>query len=161
MLAVEKLSPTILPNAHGSAGYSDSRNTIKVLQYIANRFGPVASFTGTYRATSWRLNIHRRSADLGMFIHIASVLWYWRLHVIMFLDSVFTLKPGHAKLISILCTGCVSVTPPPTVSTPLPTSTVAPANCTEPSSPQGEHQQVSLNFSACLYDYAFVLSCNV
>ena len=79
----------------------------------------------------------------------------------MFLDSVFTLKPGHAKLISILFTGCVSVTPPPTVSTPLPTSTVAPANCTEPSSPQGEHQQVSLNFSACLYDYAFVLSCNV
>ena len=73
MLSVEKPSPTILPDAHGSAGYSDSRDTIEVLQYIANRFGPVASFTGTYRATSWRLNINRRRADLGMFIHIASI----------------------------------------------------------------------------------------
>ena len=75
---------------------------------------------------------------------------YWRLHVIMFLDSVFTLKPGNAKLISILFTGCVSVTPPPTVSTPLPTSTVAPASCTEPSSPQGEHQLHFLCFTCSL-----------
>ena len=71
VLAVEKPSQTVLPYAYGS----ESRNTIKVLQYVANRFGPVASFTGTYQATSWRLNIHRRSADLGMFIHIASVIY--------------------------------------------------------------------------------------
>ena len=71
VLAVEKPSQTVLSYAYGS----ESRYTIKVLQYVANRFGPVASFTGTYRATSWRLNIHRRSADLGMFIHIASVIY--------------------------------------------------------------------------------------
>ena len=68
VLAVEKPSRAILPYAYGS----ESSNTIKVLQYVANRFGPVASFTGTYRATSWRLNIHRRSADLGM--SIASIV---------------------------------------------------------------------------------------
>ena len=74
-----------------------------------------------------------------VYSHCKCDIWYWRLHVVMFLDSVLTLKPGHAKLILILCTGCVSVTPPPTVSTPLFTTTVVPASCTEPSSPQGEH----------------------
>ena len=74
VLSVEKPSPSILPDAHGSTDYSDSRDTIKVLQYIANRFGPVASFTGTYRATSWTLNINRRSADLGVFIHKCDIV---------------------------------------------------------------------------------------
>lgn len=62
VLAVEKPSRQVLPFAYGS----ESRNTIRVLQYVANRFGPVASFTGTEQATSWTLNINRRSADLGI-----------------------------------------------------------------------------------------------
>ena len=37
--------------------------------------------------------------------------------VCIFLDFIVYSKPSHAKLISILYTGCLSVTPPPTVST--------------------------------------------
>ena len=62
VLAVKKLSREDLPFAYGSK----SRNTIRVLQYIAKQFGPVASFTGTEQATSWTMNINRRSADLGI-----------------------------------------------------------------------------------------------
>ena len=57
----------------------------------------------------------------------------------IFLNSVFILKTRPCQVVPhVLFTGCVSVTPPPTISTPLFTTTVAPANCTEPLSPQGE-----------------------
>ena len=38
-------------------------NTEELLTTIYNRFGPVSSFTGTYQADVWRLNINRRNPD--------------------------------------------------------------------------------------------------
>lgn len=64
-LAIEELGRAVLPGAYGSDNYLDSIFTVKALKYIANRFGPAASFTGTYWATSWELNINRTSADSG------------------------------------------------------------------------------------------------
>ena len=39
--------------------------THQLLQYLYERFGPVTSFTGTYQADEWRLNINRRDPDSG------------------------------------------------------------------------------------------------
>ena len=38
-------------------------DTEELLATIFNRFGPVSSFTGTYQADVWRLNINRRNPD--------------------------------------------------------------------------------------------------
>ena len=34
-------------------------STAKLLAYLAQRFGPVTSFSGSYRADRWTLNINR------------------------------------------------------------------------------------------------------
>ena len=33
--------------------------TDKILEYVVGRFGPVASFSGSYRADTWTLNLHQ------------------------------------------------------------------------------------------------------
>ena len=40
-------------------------NTLRVLQYLRGRFGPVASFSGSYRADSWTLQISRQNGVFG------------------------------------------------------------------------------------------------
>ena len=37
--------------------------THELLSYLYTRFGPISSFTGTYQADEWRLNINRRDPD--------------------------------------------------------------------------------------------------
>ena len=47
--------------AYGSdSGGGDTR---ELLLYLYGRFGPVSSFTGTYQADRWNLNINRRSPN--------------------------------------------------------------------------------------------------
>ena len=58
------------------SGYGDDRgggDTNKLLEYVVSRFGPVASFSGSYRADSWTLNIHRGNTP-GIYICVISEL---------------------------------------------------------------------------------------
>ena len=57
VLSVERHNYQTLPS-----GYGDDRgggDTDKLLEYVVSRFGPVASFSGSYKADSWVLNIHQ------------------------------------------------------------------------------------------------------
>ncbi len=45
--------------------------TERLIQYLSDRFGPVSSFTGTYRADEWTVNIpeafiNQAPFDIGM-----------------------------------------------------------------------------------------------
>ena len=48
-----------LPSSEGLYGYGKGGSTAKLLAYLAQRFGPVTSFTGSYKADNWTLNISR------------------------------------------------------------------------------------------------------
>lgn len=55
--SVERHNSQTLPSGYGSDTGGGETDTI--LAYVVSRFGPVASFSGSYRADSWTLNIHR------------------------------------------------------------------------------------------------------
>lgn len=44
---------------------SGGGNTVKQLEYVVCRFGPIASFTASYRANRWTLNIERSISTPG------------------------------------------------------------------------------------------------
>ena len=54
---VERIPRQTLPSGYGDD--SGGGSTDKVLMYVADRFGPVTSFSGTYRADRWELVIQR------------------------------------------------------------------------------------------------------
>ena len=54
---VERIPYQTLP--YGLCDDSGGGSTDKLLMYVASRFGPVASFSGTYRADGWVLRIQR------------------------------------------------------------------------------------------------------
>ena len=53
--SVEKPSHGEIPRGYGED--SGGGNTVGLLQYLQNRFGDVASFSGTYRANRWRVDL--------------------------------------------------------------------------------------------------------
>ena len=55
VLSVERHTYRTLPSGYGSD--TGGGETDKCLEYVVGRFGPVASFSGSYRADSWTLNI--------------------------------------------------------------------------------------------------------
>ena len=57
VLSVERHPEQTLPSNYGPD--TGGGNTNVLLEYVVGRFGPVASFTGSYRADAWTLNIHR------------------------------------------------------------------------------------------------------
>lgn len=63
VLHVEKLSYQTLPSGYGSD--TGGGRTDQLLEYVFGRFGPVASFTGSYRADTWTLNIQRSLTQPG------------------------------------------------------------------------------------------------
>ena len=63
VLSVERHSYRTLPSGYGSD--TGGGETDKVLEYVVGRFGPVASFSGSYRADAWTLNIHRGETPTG------------------------------------------------------------------------------------------------
>ena len=58
---VERISSRsqTFPTGHGPD--TGGGNTLGMLQYLHGRFGPVASFSGSYRANSWTLQISRQN----------------------------------------------------------------------------------------------------
>ena len=64
VLSVEKVANVLLPSlANGFDGYGN--HTLQALEYLTERFGPVASFTGTGKADRWSLNINRHPQGTG------------------------------------------------------------------------------------------------
>ena len=55
--SVEKPNHREIPYVYGYGEDSGGGDTAKLLQYLVNRFGSVASFSGTYRANRWRVNM--------------------------------------------------------------------------------------------------------
>ena len=45
--------------------YSNEEHIDEVLSYITGRFGPVTSFSGSYHADSWTLNIQQNTVPPG------------------------------------------------------------------------------------------------
>ena len=65
---VEKVGYGYLPSGHGRDG---SRGfTAESLQYLINRFGAIASFSGAYNADKWVLDIQRESGSSNSELHI-------------------------------------------------------------------------------------------
>ena len=56
---VEKVSRQEFPSGHGDD--SGGGNTVKLIESTVARFGPIASFRGTYRSRSWTLPISQRN----------------------------------------------------------------------------------------------------
>ena len=53
--SVERPSRGVIPRGYGED--SGGGDTVGLLQYLENRFGDVASFSGTYRANRWRVDM--------------------------------------------------------------------------------------------------------
>ena len=58
---VERIPHQTLPYGYGND--SGGGRTDKLLMYVTDRFGPVASFSGTYRADNWELVIQRTPVE--------------------------------------------------------------------------------------------------
>ena len=58
----------------GYGSDSGGGGTHELLRHFNNRFGHVSSFTGTYRADVWRLNIHRSDSDSELATKANSIL---------------------------------------------------------------------------------------
>ena len=56
---VEKVSTQEFPYGYGLD--SGGGNTVKLIESTVARFGPIASFRGTYRSNSWTLPISQRN----------------------------------------------------------------------------------------------------
>ena len=56
---VEKVSRQEFPSGHGDD--SGGGDTVKLIESTVARFGPIASFRGTYRSSSWTLPISQRN----------------------------------------------------------------------------------------------------
>ena len=50
---------------YGYGSYYGGDRTRQLLTHLNSRFGPVSSFTGTYQADVWRLNISRSVGELA------------------------------------------------------------------------------------------------
>ena len=63
VLDVERHRYQTLPYGYGSD--TGGGKTDKLLAYVVNRFGPVSSYSGSYYADNWILNIQRHGAPDG------------------------------------------------------------------------------------------------
>jgi hypothetical protein len=63
VLSVERHSYQTLPYGYGSD--TGGGSTDELLEYVVGRFGPVASFSGSYRADTWTLSIQQANGSLG------------------------------------------------------------------------------------------------
>ena len=61
----ERQPSSILPDGQG--------DSVELLDYVVGRFGHVASFTSTYRANSWTLNIERRHTQGAVFLTLCNI----------------------------------------------------------------------------------------
>ena len=71
---VEKVSRQEFPSGHGDD--SGGGNTVKLIESTVARFGPIASFRGTYRSRSWALTVTQRNQTqlTGKFVSALFVL---------------------------------------------------------------------------------------
>ena len=63
VLSVERHSYQTLPCGYGSD--TGGCKTDEILEYVVGRFGPVTSFSGSYKADAWTLDIQRENRPAG------------------------------------------------------------------------------------------------
>ena len=63
VLSVERHSYQTLPCGYGSD--TGGCRTDEILEYVVGRFGPVTSFSGSYKANRWIINIHQTTHPSG------------------------------------------------------------------------------------------------
>ena len=68
VLNIERLPYQTLP--YGTGSDVGGGRTDELLEYVIGRFGPVASFSGSYRADSWTLNIQQSLFQSGKYLSI-------------------------------------------------------------------------------------------
>ena len=74
VLSVEKVSNVLLPSlANGFDGRGS--HTIQALKYLTKRFGSISSFTGTYKADRFTMNIGRSAQHPGKYNFIKYQEW--------------------------------------------------------------------------------------
>ena len=61
--SLERHSYQTLPCGYGSD--TGGCRTDEILEYVVGRFGPVSSFSGSYKADAWTLNIQQNSTSAG------------------------------------------------------------------------------------------------
>ena len=83
VLNVERHPYQTLPYGDGSD--VGGGNTDQLLGYVVGRFGPIASFSGSYRADSWTLNIQRNLLQSGGYHGIDYAYQYIQMLSVMFL----------------------------------------------------------------------------
>ena len=64
--SVERPSRGDIPRGYGED--SGGGDTVGLLQYLVNRFGDVASFSGTYRANRWTVDMILQGVELRVII---------------------------------------------------------------------------------------------
>ena len=71
--SVQRPSRGEIPRGYGED--SGGGDTVGLLQYLENRFGDVASFSGTYRADRWRVDmiLHEGACEINCVQHINHV----------------------------------------------------------------------------------------
>ena len=67
VLTLEQISGRSRTLSYAYGSDTGGGNTLRVLQYLRGRFGPVASFSGSYRADAWTLQISRQNVS-GVFL---------------------------------------------------------------------------------------------
>ena len=78
--SIEKLNCSGTVQCYAN-GYSDA--TVEQLKYLADRFGPVSSWSSAYRTDTWNLSIARQSGKLllqeHMLLHSHGLICHGRL----------------------------------------------------------------------------------
>ena len=59
---IETLGREDIPRGYGTD--TGGGHTAELLDYLRQRFGPVRSFSGSYRADRWRVNIQRSAGTI-------------------------------------------------------------------------------------------------
>lgn len=70
---VERIPRQTLPSGYGDD--SGGGSTDELLIYATDRFGPVASFSGTYRADNWELVIQRTPIESSEYVSTCRYLF--------------------------------------------------------------------------------------
>ena len=81
---IERIPRPTLPSGYGDD--SGGGRTDKLLMYVTDRFGPVASFSGTYRADYWELVIQRTPIESSEYLSTCRY-HYFRIQGVLLLQG--------------------------------------------------------------------------
>lgn len=72
-------------------GYGTGGSTAKLLAYLVQQFGPVTSFSGSYKADRWTLNINRSAGKYTITLFTVDLMF------LIIMQTVLSIK-AHVSL---------------------------------------------------------------